>query len=288
MRRSRDAPRGWPGIVVAGCAASRRRPGPQRPRPSARQHAPDRTRREGSCGSSESAWCRCAQSRPVTRSQAHRPGGPQVDAPRRGRRLGRSGAPRGEAAAATGMCEVLAQGHARASSQRTAGRGGSLKRLCLDAGPGLLLPPSSERRCPPPRTTALTRAGATPDDCKGDRVIVRGRGVARLLPSEGDRTHTRRRRHDRRLRSGLGLRALHGSVAASRWGSTTARFQRLRPTGTFDVGCRRTTQGLADTAKPRDRRRAGLARAGGPRPSLVPAGVRYLPQLARLLVRRRV
>ena len=107
------------------------------PRPAARRHAPDRTRREGSCGSSESASCRCAQSRPVTRSQAHRPGGPQVDAPQRGRRLGRSGAPRGEAAAATGVCEVLAQGHARASSKRTAGRGGSLlNRLCLDAAPG--------------------------------------------------------------------------------------------------------------------------------------------------------
>jgi hypothetical protein len=38
----------------------------------------------------------------------HRPGGPQVDGPRRRRRVGRSAARRGEAAAASGGCEVLA------------------------------------------------------------------------------------------------------------------------------------------------------------------------------------
>ena len=92
----------------------------------------------------------------------HRPGGPQVDAPRRGRRLGRSGAPRGEAAAATGVCEVLAQGHARASNKRTAGRGGSLKRLCLDAAPGLLLPPTSSRR-PPTNETPASPLKRPPD-----------------------------------------------------------------------------------------------------------------------------
>ena len=155
MRRWRDAPHGWPGVRGRRLCSQPAAAGTAAPRPSARRRAPDRTRREGSCGSSESAWCRCAQSRPVTRSQAHRPGGPQVDAPRRGRRLGRSGAPRGEAAAATGVCEVLAQGHARASNKRTAGRGGSLKRLCLDAAPGCCSRPVASVGVAPLRTTAL-------------------------------------------------------------------------------------------------------------------------------------
>ena len=174
MRRSRDAPRGWPGVRGRRLCSQPAAAGTAAPRPSARRRAPDRTRREGSCGSSESAWCRCAQSRPVTRSQAHRPGGRQVDAPRRGRRLGRSGAPRGEAAAATAVCEVLAQGHARASSKRTAGRSGSLKRLCLDAAPGCCsrppavvgaaprdgaLPISHPGRCTDPRRRRLCFAG---------------------------------------------------------------------------------------------------------------------------------
>ena len=51
----------------------------------------------------------------------HRPGGPQVNAPGLGRRVGRGAAPRGEAAAATGVWEVLAQTlHGRALSKRTA------------------------------------------------------------------------------------------------------------------------------------------------------------------------
>jgi hypothetical protein len=51
----------------------------------------------------------------------HRPGGPQVNVPGRGRRVGRAAAPRGEAAAATGVCDVLAQTlHGRALSKRTA------------------------------------------------------------------------------------------------------------------------------------------------------------------------
>ena len=66
------------------------------------------------------------------------------------------------------------------------------------------------------------RAGRKRCERFGDRVIVRGRGV-RTTPSQRRRsTHTRRRRHDGRLRSGLGLWALHGSVAASASRSASA------------------------------------------------------------------
>jgi hypothetical protein len=51
----------------------------------------------------------------------HRPGGPQANAPGRGRRVGRGAAARGEAAAATGVWEVHAETpHGRALSKRTA------------------------------------------------------------------------------------------------------------------------------------------------------------------------
>ena len=79
----------------------------------------------------------------------HRPGSPQVDAPRRGRRLGRSGAPRGEAAAATGVCEVLAHG-ARSCVERADRRPRRLIEATVPGrGPGLLLPPRrrSLERC---------------------------------------------------------------------------------------------------------------------------------------------
>ncbi len=51
----------------------------------------------------------------------HCPGGPRVDARRRRRRVGRSVAPPGEAAAAIGVCEVLAQ-TARSRLEQAAGR----------------------------------------------------------------------------------------------------------------------------------------------------------------------
>lgn len=50
----------------------------------------------------------------------HRPGGRHVDPSRRGRRLGRGAARRGDAAAATGVCEVLAR--ARTVVSRASGR----------------------------------------------------------------------------------------------------------------------------------------------------------------------
>ncbi len=125
----------------------------------------------------------------------------------------------------------------------------------------------------------------------GNRVIARGRGVARLLPREAT-AHTRRRRDDGRLRSGLGLWAFHGPVAASRWGSTSAR--RYVRSGRVDrPSRRRNTQRPADTMsepgiggeqarwRPAGDRVGAGAQLPLSRRDLVVSGVRCAPDTAR-------
>jgi hypothetical protein len=80
----------------------------------------------------------------------------------------------------------------------------------------------------------------------GDRVIVRGRGVARLLPREGDRTQSTQTKWTVGCDLVSGYCALHGPVAASRWGIDQRTVASVLCRSSLTALPRRTTGRLSE------------------------------------------